>query len=279
MFLRFLIEYCAIRWMKVSASRPNFSALVKMMISRYGMDAPLVVRNLFLFACVALVLAMYAFQIKHPIWFWVAFLYAGAIALSLFFSGCWMLYSMWVSKPKIAIELIEDLALQGDEKILDLGCGSGILLIEAAKRLPQGKAHGIDLWQTKDQSGNRMEKTLSKAEAEGVTHRIEIETGDIRSLPYPDGTFDAVVSSLVIHNIRDEQGREQALKEMLRVLKPGGRFALVDLHYGKKYASFLNTVKTVEAVSASTGGYFYCPPVRIVKGKKSALQVKSTTIP
>ena len=238
------------------------------MISRYGMDAPLVVRNLFLFGSVALVLAAYSFLINHPIWFWIAFSYATLTSLSLFGAGSWMLYSMWVMKPKMALRLIEGLELKGHEKILDLGCGSGLLLIEAAKRLPSGKAYGIDLWQTKDQSGNRMEKTLSNAEAEGVTHRIEIETGDIRSLPYPDGTFDAVVSSLVIHNIPNEQERERALKEMLRVLKPGGKFALIDLHYGKKYALFLKKVAKVDPSSTLTGSRFYCPPVQVIKGQK-----------
>jgi ubiquinone/menaquinone biosynthesis C-methylase UbiE len=105
---------------------------------------------------------------------------------------------------------------------------------------------------------------LENAKVEKVEGRIAIQTGDIRSLPYPDKTFDAIISSLVIHNIPDEKGRERALSEMLRVLKPGGRFALFDIHYGKKYARFLSGDKTDSSSLETIASY--CPPAYIIKG-------------
>ena len=219
---------------------------------KYGVDAPGVVRNLFLFSLLAFFLAALCNQ-------WLLISYFLFCAFSLFASGCWMLYSMFITKPKIVSQLLDDLYLKGSETVLDLGCGRGLLLIAAAKRLPKGKAYGIDLWQTKDQSGNQREVTLRNAKTDGV--EVEIQTGDIRSLPYPDEMFDAVVSSLVIHNIPDEAGREQALSELLRVLKPGGQFALLDIQYGKRYAEFL------QATCLKTG-FWYCPPICLVKGKK-----------
>ncbi len=237
------------------------------MNTKYGIDAPYVVRNLFLFGFIALALSWPVFWIESPVWFWIAFSYAATTALTLLAFGVWMVYSAWVVKPKVLSRLLDKFALKEDEILLDLGCGRGLLMIEAAKRLTQGKAFGVDLWIGKDQSGNRMEAAWDNAQEEGVGDRIEIHTADIRSLPFPDASFDAVVSSLVIHNICQKREREKALSEMLRVLKPGGRFFLLDLHYGKEYAAFLNQTKQAEA-ACSLSGYYYCLPVRVVQGKK-----------
>ena len=72
-------------------------------------------------------------------------------------------------------------------------------------RLKTGRVTGIDLWSTHDQSGNSREVTLRNASLEGVATGSTIETGDMRALPFPDATFDLVVSSLAIHNIRVER--------------------------------------------------------------------------
>lgn len=229
----------------------------------YGVDAPSVVRNLFLFSLAAWMLNGLSFLITSKGWFWLAFIYTGATALSFLIGGFWMLYSSRIAKPKIALNLIDRLTLQGHETVLDMGCGRGLLLIAAAKRLTSGKAYGVDLWQTQDQSGNGLKATLANAEAEGVRKKIEIQTADIRSLPFADQTFDAIASSLVIHNIPDEKGRQQALLEMLRVLKPGGRFVLFDIQYGKIYAEFLKDKSVLEFSKTIRS---YCPPGFIISG-------------
>lgn len=230
----------------------------------YGIDAPGVVRNLFLVSVPFFFLSILSFQIENPIWFWLGLLYTLLAGLSLFLTGCWMLYATRLTKPKIARQLIADLNLRGNEKLLDLGCGRGLFLIEAAKRLPNGKATGIDLWQKKDQSGNSIEQTLRNMQLEKVN--CEIKTGDLRSLPFEDASFDAIVSSLVIHNIPDGEGRERALSEMLRVLKPGGQFTLLDFRHVKQYAEFLCTQGAEICLSKKI--YSYCPPIQIVRGVK-----------
>ena len=221
------------------------------MKANYGFDAPIVLRNLFLFSAASFLLTSLSFLIQSPLFFWLIFLYFLATALSLFATGCWMLYSMQVTKPKLVRRLIQDLKLKGNEKILDLGCGRGLMLIEAAKQVPKGKVYGIDLW-TNDQSGNSRETTLQNAVLERVSERIELETGDFRSLPFADTTFDVVISGLAIHNVREEKERERVLLEMLRVLKPGGQFALLDFHSVKQYLHFLSGFDSIAYSSEIT---------------------------
>src|SRR5215211_676591 len=98
-------------------------------------------------------------------------------------------------------DLLDGLKLRGDERILDMGCGRGAVLLMAAQRLTTGRAMGVDLWRGFDQSGNSADATRRNAVAEGVAQRIELHSGDMRALPFEDNSFDLIVSSLAIHNI------------------------------------------------------------------------------
>ena len=138
--------------------------------------------------------------------------------------------------------ILDGLGLRGDEFALDMGCGRGAILTAVARRLTRGRVTGIDIWSTKDQSGNAKEVTLRNASLEGVGERVQIDTGDMRELPYPDATFDLVVSSIAIHNIRENAERKRAIVEAFRVLKPGGRMVIADLQATELYADVLRTL-------------------------------------
>ncbi|RCH66746.1 class I SAM-dependent methyltransferase [Streptomyces sp. SDr-06] len=130
--------------------------------------------------------------------------------------------------------------LRGDEQLLDMGCGRGAVLIEAAKRLPKGHAVGVDLWSGTDQSGNRPEMTLANAAAAGVADRVDVRTADMTALPFADGSFDVVTSALAIHNIPSAEGRYRAVDEAMRVLRPGGRLIVADFWpMARKYATHI----------------------------------------
>lgn len=235
----------------------------------YGFDAPKVIGSLFFFGLLAFACIPMIAMIESPYWFWPVFLYFLLAALALFMTGCWMLYGIRVAKPRLIRQQVEGLNLQGNEHILDLGCGRGLFLIEAAKQLMTGKAVGIDLWQTKDQSGNSPKAAIRNGKIEGVEERIEVKTGDLRCLPFPDQSFDVALSSLALHNIPDKLGRQQALKEMLRVLKPGGNFTILDIYHSKEYTDFL--VKQGDCiVKCSSPTYYYCPPITIINGIKAS---------
>jgi len=149
------------------------------------------------------------------------------------------LYSTRRGKFTVWAELLGRLPLRGDEHALDLGCGRGAILSMLAKMLPRGRAVGLDLWRSEDQSGNSPAATCRNLGAECVRNRCELVTADMRAVPFPDSTFDLVVSSLAIHNIEGGQGRGQALAEAARVLKPGGQLLIADLGYTRTYAKRL----------------------------------------
>ena len=138
--------------------------------------------------------------------------------------------------------ILDRLRLRGDEEVLDMGCGRGAVLTAVARRLTTGRVTGIDIWSTKDQSGNAKSVTLRNASLEGVGNRVRIDTGDMRALPYPDGAFDLVVSSLAIHNIRSNADRKRAIVEGYRVLKPGGRMVIADIRATAIYEDALRTL-------------------------------------
>jgi SAM-dependent methyltransferase len=138
--------------------------------------------------------------------------------------------------------ILDRVELRGDERVLDMGCGRGAVLVAVARRLTSGQVTGVDIWSTKDQSGNSKDVTLRNASLEGVSERVQIETGDMRKLPFADAMFDLVVSSLAIHNIRGSADRRQAIAEGYRVLKPGGRMVIADIRATRTYADALRTL-------------------------------------
>jgi arsenite methyltransferase len=148
------------------------------------------------------------------------------------------IYATKAGKFEVWNRILDDLHLHGDETVLDMGCGRGAVLLAAAKRLPYGRAVGVDLWRA-DQTANSSEATLANAELEGVDDRVDLHTGDMTALPFQDKSFDAIVSSLAIHNIPGHHRRRQALTEAMRVLKPGGRLAIADLWETNKHATYL----------------------------------------
>jgi len=176
---------------------------------------------------------------------------------------------LWVSaagKVRRVRRMLDGMQWRGDEVVLDVGCGHGLLLIEAARRLTTGHAVGIDMWSQKDQWHNSREATLENARSAGVADRVEVRDADARELPFDPATFDVVVSSLVIHNIRSTDERARALREIARVLKPGGRVAIVDLAHTSEYASTLTKEGLVD-VQRSQPGVLFLPTARVLTAR------------
>src|ERR1051325_11186940 len=139
----------------------------------YGLDAPGLVKFFLIFGLSLLVIgfAMIAWNKNRAV---------TSIGFALFFTGVpffcegWlMIYSSKMGKLRARDQLLEALHLKGNETVLDVGCGRGLLLIGAAKRLANGKAFGLDLWSQQDLADNRSTATMENARLEGVEQRVE----------------------------------------------------------------------------------------------------------
>ncbi len=240
----------------------------------YGLDAPHVVHSMFSRGAwsLGIGIAMYLInrgEYPEPAANILGVL--GSIGIVFLAVGAFMMWSSRVAKLKLRDELIDSLALTGDEKILDVGCGRGLLLIGAAKRLGGGKgggkATGIDIWSTDDLSDNSPDAVKQNAKIEGVSDRVRIETGDARKLVYPDANYDVVMSSLAIHNIPEKDERKQAIREMWRVLKPGGKLLIYDIFKTGEYAMVLRESGASD-VQLSGTKFLWCVPSRILTARK-----------
>ena len=207
----------------------------------YGLDAPRAVRNLFIVAAlgiISLITRLLGVWSRHDLIAVIARPLIGA-GLSCGAMGLWMVYDSKIGKVREREDYLDKIVWRGDERVLDVGCGLGLFLIGAAKRLKTGRAVGIDLWQAEDLSGNTPAGTLNNATIEGVADKVEVHTGDARKLPFDDASFNVVLSSMALHNIYNADERQTAVREIARVLKPGGRVLILDVRHINQYAATL----------------------------------------
>ena len=184
-------------------------------------------------------------------------LFSGLCAVVLLASAASYLYTTRRGKFAVWSTLLNGLEMRGDEQLLDVGCGRGAVLLMAAQLVPGGSAVGVDLWKSADQSGNAIETTRRNAELEGVAATVQLKTADMRHLPFPNSSFDLVVSSLAIHNVPDGEGRERCIDEAVRVLRPGGRLLVADIRSAGQYAERLRLLSMAAVELRSLGWQFW----------------------
>ena len=167
---------------------------------------------------------------------------AGAVTISLVPLGLGfaMLQYGFSGKLRTRDAMLDLVDWRGDERVLDIGTGAGLLLAGAARRLgPGGHALGIDIWAAKDLTNNSAATTRRNLAVEGVADRAEVLTADATRLDFAEGSFDVVVSLLCLHNIEPKADRDMACREIARVLKPGGRVVIGDYQPTHRYARIL----------------------------------------
>ncbi len=152
-----------------------------------------------------------------------------SLAMALYFTYARHLFSPKGRniQNKIWETVISNLDWNGEGKALDIGCGNGALTMKLARNFPSARVTGIDFWGERwEYSKNTCE---SNAKAEGVNDRVVFQKANASKLPFEDGYFDAAVSNLCFHEVADAKDKREVIREALRVVKKGGKFAFQDL--------------------------------------------------
>jgi arsenite methyltransferase len=235
----------------------------------YGIDAPGVIRNLLLGGACALVFALLV-----PRWLHFGSIQIGPRPTAWWtFGGCTvggllMLLYAKVGKFYHRDRMLNLYCWHGDEQVLDIGTGRGLLLVGAARRITTGHATGIDIWNKEDLSGNALRRAEENLALEGVAGNCSLASEGAQKMSFPSGSFDVVLSNLCLHNIYDKPTRLQACHEIVRVLKPGGVAILSDYKLTGEYAmAFRDAGLQVERKFPNLLTTY--PPLRILVARKN----------
>ena len=164
--------------------------------ANYGIDSPAIVAGLFVLGGLAFSTALvWRLFSDPPLLGQIALVGTGAYFV---LGAVGMVSYSKAGKLRIRDQILESIPWRGDETVLDVGCGRGLVLIGAARRLTSGKAIGLDRWLAGALTGNRPEAVLDNARYEGVLDRVEVKQGDVRQQPFADDSFDIVVSNFVL---------------------------------------------------------------------------------
>jgi ubiquinone/menaquinone biosynthesis C-methylase UbiE len=112
--------------------------------------------------------------------------------------------------------------LADGSRVLDVGTGPGRVPLAIIEAAPDLRVEGIDL------SGEMIAHAQGVAAEAGLRDRVEFAVGDVADLRYPDDTFDLIVSTLSQHHWADREG---GVRELLRVLRPGGQIWIYDIRF------------------------------------------------
>lgn len=234
----------------------------------YGWDAPYVARNLLIAAAACGIASLLLPRALHlgPVIFLPQPMFRG-MALTCFVMALLFLHYVKRGKFRHRDFILGLHRWRGDERVLDVGCGRGLLLVGAAKRLRTGDAVGLDVWNAEDLSGNSMAATEQNLALEQVADQCSLVTEGAHAMPFADASFDLVVSNLCLHNIYDRDERNKALSEICRVLRVGGEALLSDYKLTGEYARYLRE----QGLTAERrwGNPIDCfPPLRVVVARK-----------
>ena len=238
----------------------------------YGLDAPKLVRRFAARGILLMAFAAILYFVNRgsspgigPLAVAVLFIGAAFVVVSMV-----MIVSSKVVKIKVCARILDSIPWRGDENVLDVGCGRGLFLIGAAKRLKTGKGHRCRYLAIRRSLRQLRRSNVSQRQGGGRVRPRQ--SGDSRRAPaprLPAASFDVTLSSLAIHNIATRAERAKALAEIVRVLKPGGYLAIFDIFHTSEYAKALEGSGFTE-IQLSPVTFLWCVPTRTLTARKGS---------
>ncbi len=136
-------------------------------------------------------------------------------------------------QEKVYTLIIQSLGTTVKGRILDIGSGNGVLAVKLAQQNGEAEVIGTDYW-GKDWEYSKI-VCEKNAQIGNVEDRVHFQKGDAAALEFANDTFDGAISNLTFHEVQSVADKREVVREALRVVKPGGRFAFVDYFYATKY--------------------------------------------
>lgn len=242
--------------------------------AQYGIDAPGVIRNLIIIGIVLYLLGIFVLPRING-GRWILYL-DGAMLYTGIFMIIEALLMIWYSKYgklKHRDRMLAQYSFRGNERVMDVGAGRGLLAIGAAKHLTDGKVTAMEIWRHKDLSENNSASLWDNARLEGVADKLVVVDQDICQTDLPDNSFDLILSNLCLHNIETAAGRNQACEQIVRLLGPNGTAIISDFKYTSTYrANFHKLGCKVEKIGTFLFSTF--PALTVIKITKADLSEK-----
>jgi len=240
----------------------------------YGIDKPERVRAL---AMVGLVLIgtglaqFIALQGSVEAWPELTLTICLWLGVLLLFTAGVMLWSSKSGKYGLAWKMLEELKWRGREKVIDVGCGRGLLTILAARKAPLGEIVGIDIWSQEQLSDNTKEAAIENAATERVADCVRFEDGDVTDLRFGSNSFDKVISAFCLHAIGSRKERNKAVAKLIKLLRPGGEIAILDILHTAEYRKIFEE-QGLKKIRRSPMKFLYCLPTRYLIAEKAKLE-------
>jgi arsenite methyltransferase len=236
----------------------------------YGIDDPRTIIELFvagaLAIAVGIIISAYT-SASNPRAADTALLVGPGVGFLILVVAVALFWSSRLGKARELVKLIDDIPWGGDEVVLDLGCGRGLAMVTAAKRLRDGYAVGVDVWSKARVWGNDPRSIFANAVLEKVESRVSPVKGFAAQLPFPDRSVDVILSSVSVHNVVPRKQRKALFAEMARVLKDGGRVGILDQGNGTEYADLLNK-SGLRDIQMHRLRFSSFPPFHVVQARK-----------
>lgn len=241
-----------------------------MKVADYGIDKPERVRALGMVGLVLMATGFSQFialQGSVEIWPEMILSIAMWIGTLLWIAAGIMIWSSKVGKQSLAAKMLDAMQWTGREKVIDIGCGKGLLTVLAAHKVPYGSVLGIDVWSQQELSDNSREAAVENAATERVSNRVQFEDGDLTDLNFGPNSFDKVISSLCLHSIGSRRVRNESLEKLIKLVRPGGEIAILDILHTREYQKIL-VAKGLVNIRLSPMKFLYCMPSRYIIAEK-----------